>query len=97
MLTATLLADDNSNATMQQFLDALEDRDSFVRAAAARELGDYQGKQVTDALQDAFEDPKPVVRLMDAASYIRASQPATTRQKPRRRNGAASKNSPQER
>ena len=97
VLTATLLAEDNSNATMQQFLDALEDRDSFVRAAAARELGDYQGKQVTDALQDAFEDPKPVVRLMAAASYIRASQPATTRQKPRRRNGAASKNSPQER
>ena len=83
VLTATLLADDKSEATMQQFLDALDDRDSFVRAAAARELGDYRGKQVTDALQGAFDDPKPVVRLMAAASYIRASQPVTTKQKPR--------------
>jgi len=58
VLTATLLADDKSEATMQQFLDALDDRDSFVRAAAARQLGDYRGKQVTDALQGAFDDPE---------------------------------------
>jgi HEAT repeat protein len=97
VLTATLLADDKSEATMQQFVDALDDRDSFVRAASARQLGDYRGKQVTDALQGAFDDPKPVVRLMAAASYIRASQPATTRQKPRHRNGTTSKNSSHER
>ncbi len=97
VLTATLLADDKSKSTMQQFLDALDDRDSFVRAASARQLGDYRGKQVTDALQAAFDDPKPVVRLMAAASYIRASQPVTTRQKPRHRNGASSKNSSHER
>jgi HEAT repeat protein len=97
VLTATLLADDNSKATMQQFLDALEDRDSFVRAAAARELGDCRGKQVTDALQGAFDDPKPVVRLMAAASYIRASQPVTARQKPHHRNGMAARSSTQER
>jgi HEAT repeat protein len=84
VLTATLLADDKSEATMQQFVDALDDRDSFVRAAAARQLGDYRGKQVTDALQGAFDDPKPVVRLMAAASYIRASQPVTVKQKPHR-------------
>jgi len=83
-LTATLLAEDSSQATMQQFLDALEDRDYRVRAAAARELGDYQGKQVTDALQDAFGDPKPAVRLMAAASYIRASRPVPAKQKVRR-------------
>jgi HEAT repeat protein len=81
VLTATLLAQDNSRATMEQFVDALEDRDYHVRAAAARELGDYRGKQVTDALQDAFADPKPAVRLMAAASYIRASQPAPTKRK----------------
>ena len=97
VLTATLLADDKSEATMQQFVDALDDRDSFVRAAAARQLGDYRGKQVTDALQGAFDDPKPVVRLMAAASYIRASQPVTTKQKPRHRNGITSKNSSHER
>jgi HEAT repeats/HEAT repeat len=39
VLTATLLADDTSNATMQQFVNALEDRDYRVRAAAARALG----------------------------------------------------------
>ena len=97
VLTATLLADDKSKATMQQFLDALDDRDSFVRAAAARELGDYRGKQVTDALQGAFDDPKPVVRLMAAASYIRASQPVTTKQKPRNRKGTTNRSSTQER
>ena len=97
VLTATLLADDNSKVTMQQFLDALEDRDSFVRAAAARELGDYRGKQATDALQGAFDDPKPVVRLMAAASYIRASQPVTATQKPHHRNGTANRSSTQER
>jgi HEAT repeat protein len=97
VLTATLLADDKSEATMQQFLDALDDRDSFVRAAAARELGDYRGKQVTDALQGAFDDPKPVVRLMAAASYIRASQPVVVRQKPHHRNGTATRSSTQQR
>jgi hypothetical protein len=85
VLTATLLAEDRSNATMQQFLDALQDRDYRVRAAAARELGDYQGKQVTDALQDVFTDPKPAVRLIAAASYIRASHPAPEKQKARSR------------
>ncbi len=93
VLTATLLADDKSEATMQQFVDALDDRDSFVRAAAARQLGDYRGKQVTDALQGAFDDPKPVVRLIAAASYLRASQPETAKPKPRHRNGATPKKS----
>jgi HEAT repeat protein len=97
VLTATLLADDKSEATMQQFVDALDDRDSFVRTAAARELGDYRGKQVTDALQGAFDDPKPVVRLTAAASYILASQPVTAKAKPRHRNGTPSRNSSHER
>ncbi len=97
VLTATLLADDKSKATMQQYLDALLDHDSFVRAAAARELGDYRGKEVTDALQGAFDDPKPVVRLMAAASYIRASQPATTRQKPHNRSGMTTRTSTENR
>lgn len=97
VLTATLLADDNSKATMQQFLDALDDRDSFVRAAAARELGDYRGKQVTDALQGAFDDPKPVVRLMAAASYIRVSQPVKVTHKPHHRNGTVTRSSTRQR
>jgi HEAT repeat protein len=97
VLTATLLADDCSQATMQQFLDALGDRDYRVRAAAARELGAYQGKQVTDALQDAFSDRKPSVRLMAAASYIRASSPAPAKPRTRSKRGTKSTASPAER
>ena len=97
VLTATLLAEDSSNATMQQFLNALQNHNYLVRAAAARALGDYRGTQVTDALQDAFGDPKPVVRFMAAASYIRASHPVPTKQKARRRSGIASKSSDRER
>ena len=45
ILTATLLTEDNSKATMQEFLVALQDRDYFVRAAAARALGSYRGSR----------------------------------------------------
>jgi HEAT repeat protein len=93
VLTATLLAEDSSIATRQQLLDALQDRDYFVRASAARALGNYRGEQVTEALQDTLEDPKPAVRLMAAASYIRASHPVPAKQKARRRSGIASKSS----
>jgi HEAT repeat protein len=84
VLTATLLTEDRSQATMKEFLDALQDRDYFVRAAAARALGDYRDTEVTDALLNAFGDPKPAVRFMAAASYIRASQAAPAKQKARR-------------
>jgi HEAT repeats len=94
VLTATLMEEDRSKATMQQFLDALEDHDYFVRAAAARALGNYRGQQVTDALQEAFGDPKPAVRLMAAASYVRASHPLPTKRKARPQTGLASKSSP---
>lgn len=97
VLTATLLEDDSSTATMQQFLDALQDRDYHVRAAAARVLGEYQGKQVTDALQGVFADPKPAVRLMAAASYIRASRPVEAQPKTPGRRGTTSRASAGER
>jgi HEAT repeats len=86
VLTATLLSEDTSSTiTMQQFVDALQDRDYHVRAAAARALGDFRDKQVTDALQNVFTDPKPSVRLMAAASYIRASRPAPEKKERSRR------------
>jgi HEAT repeat protein len=98
VLTATLLAEDTSSTiTMQQFVDALQDRDYQVRAAAARALGDFRGKQVTDALQNVFTDPKPSVRLMAAASYIRASSPAPEKKKARTRRGTTSTASARER
>jgi HEAT repeats len=98
VLTATLLAEDTSSTiTMQQFLDALQDRDYHVRAAVARALGDLRGKQVTDALQNVFTDPKPSVRLMAAASYIRASHPSPEKQKARSRRASTSTASARER
>jgi hypothetical protein len=93
VLSATLLTEDTSQPTMQQFLDALVDHNYLVRAAAARALGEYRDPQVLAALQDAFGDPKPVVRFMAAASYIRASRPLPARQKPHRRSGGTSKRS----
>jgi HEAT repeat protein len=98
VLTATLLSEDTSSTiTLEQFVDALQDRDYRVRAAAARALGDYRGKQVTDALQNVFADPKPSVRLMAAASFIRASSPAPEKQKARSRRGTTSTASSRER
>jgi HEAT repeat protein len=75
VIAVTLLAEDTSTASMKRFLDALDDPDPLVRAAAARALGDYHDKDVTDALSDGFYDAKPAVRLMAAASYIRATHP----------------------
>jgi HEAT repeat protein len=71
---------------MKAFEDALDDANPAVRAAAARALGDYHGKEVTDALSDALYDSKPAVRFMAAAAYIRAVRPEPeTREVHRRR------------
>ena len=78
VLAATLLADKRDAATRDQMIAALQDKDSFVRTAAAHALGDYRGKVVTDPLMDAFGDAKPSVRLVAAASYIRATGGAAT-------------------
>jgi hypothetical protein len=93
VLTATLLAEESSKGTMEQFLDALVDHNYLVRASAARALGEYRGAEAMNALQDAFGDPKPVVRLMAAPSYIRASCPTTTEQKARSRSASGWKRS----
>jgi HEAT repeat protein len=72
-IAVTLLAEDKSAATEKIFIDALDDPDPAIRTAAARALGDYHDKEVLDALGDGFYDTKPAVRMMAAASYIRAS------------------------
>jgi HEAT repeat protein len=75
VLTATLLSEDHSDLTKQEFIAALQDKDYFVRAASARALGKFHGKDVIDALLPVFGDSKPTVRYMAAAAYIRSSQP----------------------
>ncbi len=74
VLTASLLSSDNTPLTKRQFLAALRDKDYFVRAASARALGNYRGKDVSDALQATFTDKKPSVGLTAAASYIRVNR-----------------------
>jgi HEAT repeat protein len=81
LLTVTLLAQDHSDATKDEFIAALGDKDYFVRAGSARALGAFQGKDVTDALSNVFDDSKPAVRFMAAASYIRSSQPVQPEKK----------------
>ena len=81
LLTVNLLAQDHSDATKEEFIAALSDKDYFVRAASARSLGEFHGKDVTDAIATAFGDSKPSVRLMAAASYIRSSQPVQPEKK----------------
>jgi HEAT repeat protein len=76
-IAVTLLAEDKSAATEKIFIDALDDPDPAIRTAAARALGDYQSQEVLDALGDGFYDSKPQVRMMAAASYIRAAHTDT--------------------
>lgn len=73
LLTVNLLSQDHSAKTRQALIAALGDKDYFVRAAATRALGDFHGKEVSDALLNAFNDSKTAVRFMAAASYLRAS------------------------
>ncbi len=75
VLAITLLKEDASSTSMKGFVDALDDPDPSVRTAAAQALGSYQTKESKDALSDAMYDSKPGVRLMAAASYIRATHP----------------------
>ncbi|HTZ89402.1 MAG TPA: HEAT repeat domain-containing protein [Alloacidobacterium sp.] len=85
VLTVSLLSQDHSDATRDEFIAALGDKNYFVRAGSARALGAFHGKEVTDALQGSFDDSKPSVRFMAAASYIRSSQPVQPERKPSRR------------
>jgi HEAT repeat protein len=81
LLTVNLLAQDHSDATKGEFIAALGDKDYVVRAGSARALGAFHGKDVTDALVPIFDDKKPAVRFMAAASYLRSSQPVPPEKK----------------
>jgi len=69
----TLLSSDKSSLTNRQLLAALYDKDYFVRAAAARGLGDFHNADTAKGLLAAFDDEKPLVRFMAAAGYIRST------------------------
>ncbi len=78
VLAISLLSEKRNNATRDQLVAALGDKDAFVRAAAAHALGNYHTRKVTDTLLDTFGDSKSGVRLMAAASYIRSANVRTS-------------------
>lgn len=82
VIAANLLASDKSEETKNNFLITLKDKDPFVRTASARALGGFHGKDVTDALIEAFDDQKPSVQFMAAAAYIRVTNPVKPPEKP---------------
>lgn len=75
VIAAGLLSEDPSESNKKALIQTLHDKDPFVRQASARALEKFHGKDVTDALVDGFDDPKPSVRFMAAASYIRLVSP----------------------
>jgi len=56
----------------KELIDALSDKDTGVRAAAAKALGEYRDKPTATALLNLFADPKRPARLTAAAAYIRS-------------------------
>ena len=78
VIAAGLLAEDTSESNKTALIQTLQDKDPFLRQASAKALAKFQGKDVTDALVDGFDDPKPSVRFMAAASYIRVTSPLKT-------------------
>ena len=73
-------------------IDALEDKDLVVRAAAAKALVDYHDNETQRSLYALLNDPKHPVRLTAAAAYLRTTgvpgpeeeTPGVQEKKPRR-------------
>jgi hypothetical protein len=73
------LAQERTGPVRAQLLSAITDKDPSVRAAAAKALGEYHEKVVSDALATLFLDTRPPVRYTGAAAYLRSvSLPAVT-------------------
>ena len=90
VISASLLGEDQTESTKTALIQTLKDKDPFVRQASAKALAKFKGKDVTDALVDGFDDPKPSVRYMSAASYIRVASPLASA----RRSHTAAKRKP---
>jgi HEAT repeat protein len=57
----------------KELIDALQDKDPAVRAAAAKGLVDYRDYPTSMAIYGLFVDPKNPVRLTAAAAYLRTT------------------------
>jgi HEAT repeat protein len=74
-----LISQDKTSLVRTNLIAALGDKDPAVRAAAAKALGNYHEKDVSDALLPVFDDPKAPVHLTAAAAYIRTTEPVQKR------------------
>ena len=72
-----LLSEERTPKVHRALLDAIEDKDPQVRAAAVRALGDYHDRATAISLLPTLNDDKLAVRLIGAASYIRVSSGTT--------------------
>jgi HEAT repeat protein len=78
----TDLAEDKSPTVREELVDALGDKDTGVRAAAAKVLGQFHQSSLQEPLGKLFDDPKLPVRLTAAAAYLNCTGVSTpTRQK----------------
>lgn len=72
------LGEERTAPVKAQLLDALDDKDAAVRAAAAKVLGTYHDADVSTALSKVMIDLKAPVRYTGAAAYLRSVAPAGT-------------------
>lgn len=93
VIAGSLIVENRSEQTKKQLIEAINDKDYFVRGLAAKGLGSFHGPEVNQALLAAFGDPKPAVRFMAAASLIRSASEAPKQSKSRKQ--TTTKSSPQ--
>ena len=73
------ISQEHTGPIRAELIAALEDKDADVRAAAAKALGSYHEKAVSDALLPVFDDAKAPVHLIAAAAYLRSTEVAARR------------------
>ncbi|HEV2579117.1 MAG TPA: HEAT repeat domain-containing protein [Acidobacteriaceae bacterium] len=74
-----LLAESHARGIDAELMDALDDKDAAVRAAAAKALGQRHDAAAVKSLGELFSDPKLPVRLTAAAAYINCARGARVR------------------
>lgn len=69
--TALLLASDKDPRVLPALIEALQDKDASVRAAACHAIALRNDRKLEEHLVPMMDDKKPAVRLRAAAGYLR--------------------------
>jgi HEAT repeat protein len=80
---ALLLGNQNDPATLQALLDASQEQDSSLRAAAVHSLALKNNVALKKDIAPLLDDEKEAVRLRAAAAYVRLSAIGSRRLKPK--------------